>query len=40
MIVAEAQSDDGMAQKRADWEIRRRMAEGTKATIIVNGCRQ
>lgn len=37
VIVAEAQSDDGLAEKRADWEVRRRIAEGTKATITVNG---
>ena len=40
VIVAEAQSDDAMAQTRADWEIRRRKGEGTKATIVVNGFRQ
>jgi prophage tail gpP-like protein len=37
VIVAEAQSDDGLAEKRADWEVRRRMAEGTEATVTVNG---
>jgi prophage tail gpP-like protein len=37
VIVAEAQSDDGLAEKRADWEVRRRMAQGTEATISVNG---
>jgi prophage tail gpP-like protein len=40
VIVAEAQADDMTAEKRADWEIRRRKAEGTKATIVVNGWRQ
>jgi prophage tail gpP-like protein len=40
VIVAEAQSDDGMAQTRADWEMRRRKGEGTKATVTVNGFRQ
>jgi prophage tail gpP-like protein len=40
VIVAEAQSDDGLAEKRADWEVRRRMAEGTKATITINGWKQ
>jgi prophage tail gpP-like protein len=40
VIVAEAQADDAIAEKRADWEIRRRKAEATKATIVVNGWRQ
>jgi len=40
VVVAEAQSDDGLAEKRADWEVRRRMAEGTQATITVNGWQQ
>jgi prophage tail gpP-like protein len=40
VIVAEAQADDAIAEKRADWEIRRRKAEGTKATVVVNGWRQ
>ena len=40
VIVAEAQSDDAMAQTRADWEMRRRKGEGTKATVVVNGFRQ
>jgi prophage tail gpP-like protein len=29
-----------MAETRADWEIRRRKGEGTKATITVNGWHQ
>jgi len=37
VLVAEAQSDDGLAEKRADWEMRRRMAEGTRAVITING---
>jgi prophage tail gpP-like protein len=40
VIVAEAQSDDAMAQTRADWEMRRRKGEGTKATVTVNGFHQ
>jgi prophage tail gpP-like protein len=40
LIVAEAQSDDGLAETRADWEVRRRKGEGTKATINVNGFHQ
>ena len=40
VIVAEAQADDGLAEKRADWEVRRRIAEGTTATITVNGWHQ
>jgi prophage tail gpP-like protein len=40
VIVAEAQSDDGLAEKRADWEVRRRIGEGTKATVTINGFRQ
>jgi prophage tail gpP-like protein len=40
VIVAEAQSDDGLSEKRADWEVRRRIAEGTKATITINGWKQ
>lgn len=40
VIVAEAQSDDGMAETRADWELRRRKGEATKATVTVNGFHQ
>lgn len=40
VIVAEAQADDGAAQKRADWEMRRRIAKATEATISVVGWRQ
>jgi prophage tail gpP-like protein len=40
VIVAEAQADDGLAEKRAEWEMRRRKGEGTKANIIVNGFHQ
>jgi len=40
VLVAEAQSDDGLAEKRADWEVRRRAAEGTQAVIVINGWQQ
>jgi len=40
LIVAEAQSDDGLAQKRAEWEMRRRLAKAIRAQITVNGWRQ
>jgi prophage tail gpP-like protein len=40
VIVAEAQADDGGAMQRAEWEMRRRRANGTKATITINGWRQ
>jgi prophage tail gpP-like protein len=40
VLVAEAQSDNGMAETRADWEVRRRKGEGTKATVTVNGFHQ
>jgi prophage tail gpP-like protein len=40
LIVAEAQADDAHAQKRAEWEMRRRLARAIRATIQVNGWRQ
>ncbi|MCL2430288.1 MAG: hypothetical protein FWD12_13745, partial [Alphaproteobacteria bacterium] len=40
VIIAEAQADDDNAAKRADWELRRRLAKSTKATIAVNGWHQ
>lgn len=40
VLVAEAQSDNAMAETRADWEVRRRKGEGTKATVTVNGFHQ
>jgi prophage tail gpP-like protein len=40
LIVAETQSDDALAEQRAEWELRRRVAEGTKAVVTVNGWRQ
>jgi prophage tail gpP-like protein len=40
VIVAEAQADDNNAEKRADWELRRRIARAVKATVTVNGWRQ
>jgi prophage tail gpP-like protein len=40
LIVAEKQADTKEAQQRADWEMRRRIANGKKATITVNGWRQ
>jgi prophage tail gpP-like protein len=40
LIVAEAQTDDAMAAKRADWEMRRRLARAVRARITVNGWRQ
>jgi prophage tail gpP-like protein len=40
LIIAETQSDDAKAAKRADWEMRRRIAKAIKATITVNGWRQ
>jgi prophage tail gpP-like protein len=40
LIVAEAQSDDAVAEKRADWEMRRRLAQAVRATITVHGWHQ
>jgi prophage tail gpP-like protein len=40
LIVAEAQSDDAAAAKRADWEMRRRLARAVRATVTINGWRQ
>lgn len=40
VIVAEAQADDDNAEKRADWELRRRIGQSVKARITVNGWRQ
>ena len=40
LIVAEAQSDNGIAETRAEWEVRRRVAEGTKAVVTVVGWHQ
>jgi prophage tail gpP-like protein len=40
LIIAEAQSDNASAAKRADWEMRRRIGEALKATVTVNGWRQ
>jgi prophage tail gpP-like protein len=40
VIIAEAESDDSTAANRADWEMRRRAAKATKATITLTGWRQ
>jgi prophage tail gpP-like protein len=40
LIVCEKQSDDAEATKRAQWEMRRRLAKAIRATITVNGWRQ
>lgn len=40
LIVAEKQADDAEAIKRADWEMRRRIANAMRATITVQGWRQ
>jgi prophage tail gpP-like protein len=40
VIVAEAQADGADAQKRADWEMRRRLARSKEAQVTVNGWRQ
>jgi len=40
VIVAESQSDDAEALKRADWECRRRIARAKEATIGVQGWTQ
>jgi prophage tail gpP-like protein len=40
VVVAEAQADDDNAEKRADWELRRRIGRSVKASVTVNGWRQ
>lgn len=40
VIVAEAQSDDAVADNRADWELRRRIANALKSTVTLAGWRQ
>jgi prophage tail gpP-like protein len=40
LIVAEAQTDDAAAAKRADWEMRRRLARAVRASVTINGWRQ
>jgi len=40
VIMAEAAADDMDAAQRADWEMRRRIAKGLKATLTVIGWRQ
>jgi prophage tail gpP-like protein len=40
VIVAEEQADGDEAQKRADWEMRRRLAKAKEANITINGWRQ
>jgi prophage tail gpP-like protein len=40
VIIAETQADDLGAEKRADWEMRRRIAEGLSAKVTVTGWRQ
>jgi prophage tail gpP-like protein len=40
VIVADSQADDATAAKRADWEMRRRLAKSKQATVSVVGWRQ
>lgn len=40
VIIAETQANDKDAQKRAEWEMRRRLAQALRATITINGWRQ
>lgn len=40
VIIAEAQADDDNADRRADWELRRRIARSVRANVTVNGWRQ
>jgi prophage tail gpP-like protein len=40
VIIAEGQADDAEAAKRADWEMRRRLAKSKVATVSVVGWRQ
>jgi prophage tail gpP-like protein len=40
VIIAEGQADDAEAAKRADWEMRRRVAKAKTATVSVVGWRQ
>ncbi|HKD77032.1 MAG TPA: hypothetical protein VKB76_16115, partial [Ktedonobacterales bacterium] len=40
VIIAEQQADDANASKRADWEMRRRIAKSREATVTVNGWHQ
>jgi prophage tail gpP-like protein len=40
VVIAESQADGASAQKRADWEMRRRLARSKSADVTINGWRQ